>query len=306
MFLDNSEFSFRRNNLMDDMLRKLYQDRTTDERTLGIIAIEKRLNMEANTDYFDAILLVIISDDIPIWQIKHYTYAGYKVAMHSVSTHQINDWLLNSSNRRIVDWLMNGKIVFDRNEYMQIFRMQMLDFPIEERKIRIGIEFAKLIRTFKDGKSLYYAGHFLDAYNQIVHALHYLARLTIIEKGFHPEVTVWQQVKQIDPQIYKLYSELVTGTEPIEKKLELLLIANEFGLMSKTKLGSMHLIELMETREDAWAIEDLKQQLGMESYSLDLTILLEFLIQKGYVSEVNVETKGKTISHRLYKVNKKY
>lgn len=290
---------------MDDKLKQLYADYIADERTLGIITIEKRPNMESNTDYFDAVLLAIVTDDQRLWQLKHFTIEKYKVAMHIVSTHQINDWLLNSSNRRIVDWLMNGTIVFDKNEYIHMFRKQMLQFPIEERKIRIGVEFAKLIRCLKESKSLYYAGHYLDAYNLVVQALHHLAKLSIIENGFHPEVTVWQQVKQMNPQVYKLYSELVTGSEPIEKKLELLLIANEFGLISKTKLGSTHIIELMKRKNKPWTIEELKGQLGMEEYSLDLTVLLQFLVEKGYVKEVKVKTKGKDISQRLYEVNKK-
>ncbi|MDQ0258116.1 hypothetical protein J2S74_005581 [Evansella vedderi] len=288
---------------MDDFLRQLYQDRSSDKHTLGIISVNSRSKMDTNTDYFDVVLLVIVSEEQEPWAIKHYTYNEYKVAMHLVSTKQIHDWLLNSSNRRIVDWLMNGKIIFDRNEYTNNFRQQMLEFPPEERKVRMGVEFSKLIRRFKDGKSLYYEGHYLDAYNQIVHALHHLARLSIIEHGFYPEVTVWQQVKQIEPEIFKLYSELVTGNETIEKKLELLLLANEFGLMTKTKLGSAHILDLMREKNEPWTIEEIKQEVGMNDYSLDLSILLEYLIQKGYVDVIKVETKGKKIFHRLYEVN---
>ncbi|PYZ92438.1 hypothetical protein CR194_16555 [Salipaludibacillus keqinensis] len=288
---------------MDDLLRQLYQDRTNDEHTLGIISVEKRKQQEANTDYFDVVLLVILDDSKSAWEIKHYEYSEYKVAMHLVNTMQLHDWLLNSSNRRVVDWLMNGKVIFDRNEYMKEFRHQMMEFPYEDRQEKIGVEFSKLIRRFTDGKSLYYEGHYLDSYNQIVHALHHLARLSVIEHGFYPEVTVWQQVRKIEPEIHKLYSELVTGTESIEKKLELLLIANEFELMSKTKLGSAHLLDLMKKEETPWTIQELKQQLSIHEYSLDLSILLEYLVQKGYVDVVKEETKGQAIYHRQYVVN---
>lgn len=288
---------------MDDFLRQLYQDRSSDSHTLGIIKVESKSKLDTNTDYFDVVLLVITSEDRDPWTVKHYTYNSHKVAMHLVSTRQIHDWLINSSNRRIVDWLVNGKIIFDRNEYTMNFRQQMLEFPLEERKVRIGVEFSKLIRRFKDGKSLFYEGHHLDAYNQIVHALHHLARMAIIEHGFYPEVTVWQQVKQIEPEIYKLYSELVTGDESIEKKLELLLLANEFGMMRKTKIGSAHLLDLMKTKEEPWSIEEIKQEIGMKDYSLDLSMLLEYLIQKGYVDVIMEKTKGNDIYHRLYEVN---
>jgi len=265
--------------------------------------MERRKNQDANTDYFDVVLFVILADSKPEWETKHYEYNGYKVAMHLVNTVQLNDWLLNSSNRRVVDWLMNGKVIFDRNEYMKQFRQQLMEFPIKERQIKIGVEFSKLIRRFTDGKSLYYEGHYLDSYNQIVHALHHLARLSVIEHGFYPEVTVWQQVKKIEPEIHKLYSELVSGNEPIDKKLELLLIANEFELMTKTKLGSAHLLNLMKTKETSWTIQELKDQLAIHDYSLDLSILLEYLVQKGYVDVVMEQTKGKSIFHRKYVYN---
>ncbi|MCE7792214.1 nucleotidyltransferase-like protein [Salipaludibacillus sp. CUR1] len=285
---------------MDDLLRQLYQDRTSDKHTLGILFTEKRRNDDANTDYFDVVLLVILDESKPNWEIKHYEYTGYKVAMHLVNTTQLHDWLLNSSNRRVVDWLVNGRLLYDRNEYMKGFRKQMMEFPYEERQIKIGVEFSKLIRRFKDGKALFYEGHYLDSYNQIVHALHHLARLSVIEHGFYPEVTVWQQVKKIEPEIHKLYSELVTGAESIEKRLELLIIANEFELMTKTKMGSAHLIDLMQSKQTPWTIQELKEQLQIHDYSLDLSILVEYLVQKGYIDVVKEETKGKSIYHRQY------
>lgn len=288
---------------MDDLLRQLYQDRSSDEHTLGIIAMEKRKLQDANTDYFDEVLLVILDSSKLKWEIKHYEYQDKKVAMHLVNTEQLQDWLLNSSNRRVVDWLVNGNVIFDRNEYMKEFRQQMREFPIEERKLKIGVEFSKLIRRFTDGKGLFHEGHYLDSYNHIVHALHHLARLSVIEHGFYPEVTVWQQVKQIEPEIHKLYSELVTGSETIDKKLELLLIANEFELMTKTKLGSAHLLQIMNNKDSPWTIEELKQQVSVKDYLLDLSIMLEYLVQKGYVDVVKVETKGKSIYHRQYTAN---
>lgn len=285
---------------MDDLLRQLYQDRTSDLHTLGIISVDKRSHDDANTDYFDVVLLVVQDVENPPWEIKHYEYNNFKVAMHLVNIHQLNDWLLNSSNRRVVDWLLNGRVLFDRNEFMKEFRRQLMVFPIEERQVKIGVEFSKLIRRFKDGKALFHDGHYLDAFNQIVHALHHLARLSVIEHGIYPEVTVWQQVKKIEPEIHKLYSELVTGGEPIEKRLELLLIANEFELMTKTKMGSAHLLDLMANKDEPWTIQELKAQLSVHDYSLDLSILVEYLVQKGYVDVVKKETKGKAVYHRMY------
>lgn len=288
------------NAIMESFLRELYQDRTSDEETLGIIKVDKRERKDANTDYFDYVLFIILSDWFSEWEIKHYEYDGEKVAMHLVTEKQLKEWLLNMSNRRVVDWLMNGSIVFDRNEYLKNFRSEMNHFPEEERLLKTGVEFSKLIRRYTDGKTLFYSGDYLDAYNHIVHALHHLARLSVIEHGFYPEITVWQQVKEIEPEIHKLYSELIAGSEPLNKRLELLMIANEFEVSRKTSLGSRHLLELMKSREGAWTIQELKEQVAIGEYSLDLGIMIEFLVDKGIVDIQKEETKGKQIYHRYY------
>ncbi|MBB5175076.1 nucleotidyltransferase-like protein [Texcoconibacillus texcoconensis] len=289
---------------MESILRQIYQDRTSDADTLGVILVERGASLDSTTDYFDAVLLILVSNQRPSWETKHYVFNGYKVALHMVNLKQIREWLINSSHRRIVDWLMNGKVVFDRNEFIKNYRKKMIDFPINERKKKMGVEFTKFIRRFTDGKALFQEKHFLDAYNYILHALHHLARLSVIEHGHYPELTVWQQVKQIEPKIHKLYQELVAGDESVEKKLELLLIANEFELTAKTKLGSAHLLALMEESDEPWTIEEIKNNIEIDEYSMDVSILLEYLVQKGFIDIVKMKTKGEEVYHRLYQANK--
>lgn len=50
---------------MDDLLRQLYQDRTSAEYTLGIIAVNSRNKLDSTTDYFDVVLLIIVEDSTP-------------------------------------------------------------------------------------------------------------------------------------------------------------------------------------------------------------------------------------------------
>ncbi|GEL09253.1 nucleotidyltransferase-like protein [Salisediminibacterium halotolerans] len=287
---------------MEEYVRQLYQDRASEDSTLGIISVKKRHEMDANTDHFDHVLLILADNSQErLWETRHYDYSGISIAVHTASEDQVNDWLLNGTNRRIVDWLLNGQVIFDRNEYVKSFREKLDQFPAEERQLKIGVEFSKLIRRYSDGKSLFEQAHYLDSFNQILHALHHLARFAIIEHGSYPEITVWKQVKKLEPEIYKLYSELTEGDETLGKRLELLMIAIEFEVSRKTRLGAAHLFSLMEQQEEPWSIEDLKQQLSVRDYSLDLGILLEFLIDKGFIDIVLRETKGRKIYHRYYK-----
>lgn len=289
---------------MEAILRPLYQERASQANTLGVLLIEKLHKSISTTDTFDAILLIIVKEaEQPVF-IKHYTYEHKKAALHVVTETQINEWILLGTNRKIFDWFYNGKILFDRNEYLYQLKQELREFPFQGRKIKMGLEFAKLIRRYSDGKAFFDNKNYLDAFNHVVHSLHHLARLAVIDHGFHPEVTVWDQVKQIEPEIYKLYEELVTSEETMEKRLELLFLASEFLIRSRTNVGATHLLKTLSGKSK-WAFQEILSHDELKEYSVDLSILLEFLIEKGLVNVVNEATKGQGIFHRYYQVAEK-
>ncbi len=289
---------------MEDMLRPIYQERASQSNTLGVLLVEKKQNSSQLTETFDAILLVIVKEaDQPIF-IKHYTYDNKKAAMHIITKDRLQEWLLLGTNRKIFEWLHTAKILFDRNEYVANLKTELSEFPFNGRKIKMGLEFAKLIRRYVDGKALFESRQYLDAYNHVVHSLHHLARLAVIESGLHPELTVWQQVKQIEPEIFKLYEELVNSEESLEKRLELLFLASEFLIHSRTSIGTAHLLEVLN-RQEYWMFNEIMDEKELSAYSVDLSVLLEYLIEKHLLDVVNIETKGQGVYHRCYKVSKK-
>ncbi|WP_027410671.1 nucleotidyltransferase-like protein [Anoxybacteroides tepidamans] len=289
---------------MEDIIRPIYQERASHRSTLGILMVEKKINNSAVTDTFDAILLVIAKETERSVFIKHYISNEQKVALYIVDEQKLNEWVLFGSNRKIIDWIFNGKVLFDRNEYVQRLRAQMLDFPEEVRQLKMGLEFAKLIRRYMDGKVFLETNQLLDAYNHVVHALHHLARLAVIEQGLYPEVTVWNQVKQIDAQIYKLYEELVESEEPLEKRLELLFLASEFLIHSRIPSGSAHLLKVLKQKEGTWSIGEIANHPELQVYSVDLVIMLEYLVDRHLLAVKEIPTKGHNVFHRYYAVAK--
>jgi hypothetical protein len=289
---------------MKDILRPIYQERASQSNTLGVLMIEKRQKSSHTTDTFDVILLIIVKEGEQPLLIKHYTYNDSKAAMHIVTEDQLKDWLLLGTNRKIFEWIQNAKILFDRNEYIENLKTELREFPFNGRKIKMGLEFAKLIRRYIDGKALFENKQYLDAYNYVVHSLHHLARLAVIENGLHPELTVWQQVKQIEPEIVKLYEELVNSEETIEKRLELLFLASEFMIHARTKVGGAHIIDVL-SRKEYWTFNEIQNEKELVPYSVDLAVLIEYLIEKGLIDVVSLDTKGHGIFHRCYQVNKK-
>ncbi|WP_017473703.1 nucleotidyltransferase-like protein [Amphibacillus jilinensis] len=287
---------------MEDVLRSIYQERASDDRTLGILMIEKKLNESPITDNFDDILLVVVSEGEQPWYVKHYQFKDYTAAMHVVEESQLLFWIDTSSYRRMVQWVTEGKVIFDRNEYISQLRSELADFPEEKRELRLAIEFAKLTRSYREAKQLFETENYLDSYNKVISSLHSLGRLSIIEQGYHPELIVWNQIKRIDPSIYKLYDELLTSTEPLPERIELMMIAIDFSMSSKVKLGSKHLCGVMGSQEQSWMFGDLKVHPDLTHYQLDLSMMVDYLVDKQVITVELAETKGKTVFHRLYRV----
>lgn len=286
---------------MEQILRSIYQERASDSKTLGVLLVEKRKEEDPNIDMFDAILLVITSDETTPIYTKHYTTSAGNAAMHVISDQQLKKWLLLGSKRKVVDWLFSGTVYFDRNEYIENMKRALTEYPYYGQKIKMGLELSRLVRAYMEGKKFYEQENYLDAYNHVVNSLHHLARLTVIEKGLFPEVKVWNQVKKIDPAIYKLYGELVMSEEPLKQRLELLFLASEFFIHNRTTIGAKHILEVMETRE-RWEIQDMHEHEELKLYSVELEVFVEYLIKKGFIEVVEVPSKNSFIFHRMYQV----
>jgi len=290
---------------MEHVLRPIYQERASHPDTLGVILISKRDDAINMTDTFDSVLLIIVKEADQSIFTKHYLYGDTKMVMHIVTEKRLRKWLFIGSNRKLVDWIFFGKVLFDRNEFLYKLRSELQEFPFYGRKIKTGIQFSKLIRRYLEGKEFFERGDYLDAYNHVVDSLHHLGRLSVIDSGLYPEVTVWSQVKKFAPAVYKLYEELVMSNETLEKRLELLFLASEFLINSRTHDGAQHIVETMLSKS-IWTIQELHDHEELSYYSTDLEVLIEYLIEKGYIIVEPIIAKNETVFHRHYRVDKQF
>lgn len=58
----------------------------------------------------------------------------------------------------------------------------------------------------------------------------------------------------------------------------------------------------MGTKEEAWTIAELMDHPELKYYSVDLGVLIEYLIEKKVIDVIKVETKGHEVYHRYYSV----
>ncbi|MFD1850492.1 nucleotidyltransferase-like protein [Oceanobacillus bengalensis] len=287
---------------MENFLRPIYQERASDQNTLGILTMEKIKPNSPLTDNFDIILLIIVKEAKQSWHVKHYESGGETAALHVVTEGTLMEWVDTSSYRRAVEWLINGKVVYDRNEYISELKEKLRDFPRDKRKIRKAIEFGKLVKSYNEAKELYELKEYKDANSKVLYSLHYLARLAVIEKGFYPEVTVWNQVKQIDLEVYKLYEEFIESNEEISKRIELMILAMDFVIKNRAEVSVEHLLDIMRMKEYPWSYAELKSSPMIETYTLDLSAIISYLEEKEMIEVVLQETKGKGVYQRKYKI----
>lgn len=290
---------------MEHLLKSLYSQEATRSETLGLLLVSRSVPYSPLTDEFDYILLIVTEGLSKKWNVKHMEAKQKTIAIHYVEYYQLEEWLLVGSHRRVAEWVMNGTVLYDERGTMAYFKSMIQETPEWERKKRIGIEFAKLVRWFSEGKALFQAEHYLDAFNYMLQALHHLGRLTVMEKGYQPEVTVWKQVEHIAPQIYKLYVELVTSEDSLEKRIQLLLLANDFSLSRKLESGTAHILDVMHTKKDFWEYEELMHHPALLPYGVDLSSLIGYLVQRGYIEIERVASEHENLYHLLYRPVKK-
>ncbi|MFD1067307.1 nucleotidyltransferase-like protein [Oceanobacillus locisalsi] len=287
---------------MENFQRMIYQEHASNPNTLGILVVERTQFDHPITDEFDSILLIIVEGQEVDWYVKHYEVSGQTVAMHIVTKTLLMDWIDTSGYRRAAEWVIYGKKVYDRNEFVKELKNELQSFPEDKRTLRKMIDFGKLLKNFSEGKALYESKEIMDSYSKILNSLHYLARLSVIDQGYYPEVTVWTQVKNIDLEVYKLYEKFMDSTENLEKRIELMLIAMDFVMFNKAESASMHLLNLLSGQEGYWSYASIKALPEIEHYTLDLNAIISYLEEKDIIEMELVATKNPAVFQRMYKL----
>jgi hypothetical protein len=150
------------------------------------------------------------------------------------------------------------------------------------------MEFSLFLSKFLQSKEYLADGHYLDAYSNILEALQHWARIVIIEEGNHPELMVWRQVRSINPGVYKLYEELTLSSETLRQRVELVILACDFSVMSKMKSCCKLLLCILERRSTPWRIDEIQSHIDLQHLRINVSLLLNKLVKKALVREVAV------------------
>ncbi|KRF19798.1 nucleotidyltransferase-like protein [Paenibacillus sp. Soil787] len=259
-----------------------------DQRIISVMAVDNPKQLPSLTDGFDTLLLIVTNDLSLNNHTTNYIRDDSRIQERWVDPSSIEQWIRHGVNRNILHWLLKGEILLDQNTYLEGLRHRILEFPGDLREHKLLVEFSLFLRKYLQSKEYILDEHLLDAYNNILEALHHWARIVIIEDGYHPEITVWRQIRAINPGVYKLYEELTMSKETLKQRVQLVLLACEFSVMSKMERCCEAFIQILKENEMPLSTDELQQHSQLVELRTELPLLLNKLVKKGLIKEVAV------------------
>lgn len=267
---------------------------------LGALLLLDKEPYASLMDGFDRLLLVVTDNANCHMKVVHNRQNELTIQEIWIFEEHLSNWFENVIDARLIQWLLRGQLVYDRDGKVKSVVDNIAGFPEEIRKKRICMEYGRFLRLYMESKTYQQEGQMLDAFNTIQCALQHWARITVIKAGQHPEIKVWHQVKEMNPGVYKLYEELVHGEESVDKRVQLALLAAEFSLLSSMEENTRFLIELLASRSEPWSIGELLSKIELHDLRRDLPILLGNMAERSLVCRVCVRKYD--VEEHLYKV----
>ncbi|KRE91307.1 hypothetical protein ASG89_34235 [Paenibacillus sp. Soil766] len=259
-----------------------------DPRIISVMAVDNPKQLPSLTDGFDTLFLIVTNDLRLNNHTTNYIRDDSRIQERWTDPTSIEQWIRHGVNRNILHWLLKGEILLDQNTYLEGLRHRILEFPGDLREHKLLIEFSHFLRKYLQSKEYILDDHILDAYNNILEALHHWARIVIVEDGYHPEITVWRQIRAINPGVYKLYEELTMSKETLKQRVQLVLLACEFSVMSKMERCCEAFIQILRDSEHPLSSDELQQHTQLIEIKSELPLLLNKLVKKGLIKEVAV------------------
>lgn len=268
----------------------------------GAIILPAGLDSSSVPEPVDLILLVF-HEKVKGRSVLSYMTEIWKVKELRIPLQGLTAEVIAGERQDVIDCLLKGEVLYDPENKLVKLHERLLSFPRELKCKKMCLEFAALLKCHLESKLLLKEGHLLDAYLAIQKSLLHWARLAAIESGEYPRFRLWPQVKPINPAVYKLYRELATGEEPLEQRMRLVLLAEEYAVLTKPEQYCEYLLELLTTEGGNWSLREIHRRLERDQISLDVTQVMEELVRRAWVEEVVV---GGSHAEQKYRLIRKH
>ncbi|MDB4867238.1 MAG: hypothetical protein JWR03_1571 [Cohnella sp.] len=262
-----------------------------EEGLIGLMLVTDPYSYQPHIEGMDRLLLVVREQVCLDQETEHWLRDQVRIQVRRVKPATLERWVA-SGERSVVQWLVQGEVLSDPTGYLQELRCRLQEWPPLLREQKLLCEFSGFIRTYMLAKQDLKNGQVLDSYSNVLASLQYWAHIALIEEGLHPELTVWGQLRKVNPGIYKLYEELTTSTDTLEKRAQLVLLACEFSVLTKMRSSCALLIRLLASRDKPWTVAELQQEPHLLGLPLDLSLLLQKLAKRGCIRELATPVRG--------------
>ncbi len=272
-------------NYLSQFIKEKYAD---DPSVRSVLVVHTASPFSPLIDGFNYLCLVVTDDEEQADPIFHYIKEDTSIQERRIHASGLEQWIVFGENRSIIQWILQGEICIDRVGYLEGVRHRLLEFPTEMRQQKLFIEFTLFLRNYLQAKQYNKENHLLDAYTSILEALLHWARISIIETGTHPEMTVWRQLRKINPGIHKLYEELTLSGETLEQRVQLVILACEFNVTSRMADCCSILIKVIESRAESYSPSELMKHPDLNQLNVDMALVLKKLVLRGLIRETVV------------------
>ncbi|RCX13891.1 nucleotidyltransferase-like protein [Fontibacillus phaseoli] len=235
---------------------------------------------------FELLVLVVFEDeDIDGLQIEHCMSGNIQYQMRYIGKNELQRWVIEGENREIVKCFMKGEVIWDVGGEVTKLRNELTGFGNSMRERLKLKEFAKFLRTYVEAKQYTRERDFTDAYYSVLQTLKHYARIELIDQGIAPEHSVWEQLRSINTVVHKLFDELTESKETLEQRVELVLLACEFFVMSRMEDCCSALLRVLGSRREAWSIQELIALPEMAHVKEELPMIIRKLVYRSLVKQ---------------------
>ncbi len=253
---------------------------------ISLLLVANPFSYQPLIDGMDRLALIVTNALNPDKDTEHWIWEDARIQVRRVTPEMLESWIVSGHNRNVVHWLIHGEVLIDHHSYLMGLRNRFMEWSPLIREQKLLSEFSQFVRSYLQAKQDIRDGQVLDAYSNVLSSLHYWAHISLVEQGMHPELTVWEQMRRVNPGIYKLFEELTTSGETLEQRVQLVLLACEFSVLNKMESSCALLIRLIESRGESWALAELLQHPDLSGLSLELSVLLQKLVKRGCIREI--------------------
>lgn len=267
----------------------LISGETFDESVLGVVVLRQQGSspfQSALLHEYDMVVLML-HDGQDKERIVRHTIAGeVRTQTLHVDLAALERAVTAGDNNEMVTSLLSGEVIWDPQGILEDLRWTIMQFAQPLRERVLFMEFSRFLHMYVKAKRYIGAGCVMDAYNCVLISLYHWARIEVSEGGRFPEPAVWEQLKSQNTSVYKLYEELTISTETLEQRVELVLLACEFAIMSKMADCTAYLLSILSGRQEAWGVEELLELPGLSHLEAELPLVLRKLSSRSLIREI--------------------